>query len=266
MDGNQKMNRKLTPPSLFPLPHPHKPSFHNFTVRMDGNDPTANRYILSFTCEGTVDIGGQPWVRLVVLGQSFILHQIRKMVGTALAVARGVAPPGSIEAAMRRDADVTTPLAPDTGLFLCESIFHTYNRRWGDARGEGHRLDLARFGDAAEAFKAQHVYPHIAAREAADGTMAEFLRGLNDRNFRFSGWATAGKRVPAAEKRRAGGGGGGGGGRGGGGAPPPKKAAVGPASAPVAAAAPVPAPAVVVAPLPVPATAYEASLAAEWSD
>lgn len=161
---------------------------------MPGSDPTAKRYILSFTCEGTVRIGGAPWVRLVVVGQSFILHQIRKMVGTALAVARGVAPAGAIPAALRPGTDVTTPLAPDLGLFLDESIFETYNRRWGSGRGEA--LDLsARFGDAAAAFKREAVYPHIAAREAADGTMAEFLRGLNDRNFRFSSWETAGKRA-----------------------------------------------------------------------
>ena len=167
-------------------------NFHNFTVRMPGTDPTAKRYILSFTCEGTVDIGGAPWVRLVVVGQSFILHQIRKMVGTALAVARGVAPANAIPAALRAGTDVRTPLAPDLGLFLDESIFHTYNRRWGEGRGES--LELCRFGEAAEAFKNGCVYPHIASREASDGTMAEFLRGLNDRNFRFSSWETAGRR------------------------------------------------------------------------
>ena len=39
---------------------------------------------------------GQPWVRLVVTGQSFMLHQIRKMVAVAVAVMRGVAPDNAI--------------------------------------------------------------------------------------------------------------------------------------------------------------------------
>ena len=192
---------------------------------MPGTDPTAKRYILSFTCEGTVDITGSPWVRLVVVGQSFILHQIRKMVGTALAVARGVAPPNAIPSALRAGTDVTTPLAPDLGLFLDESIFETYNRRWGEGRDAA--LDLSgRFGAAADAFKKEAVYPHIAAREAADGTMAEFLRGLNDRNFKFSSWETAGKRAAGGSEKGGG------------------KRGRGPALGEVGAVAPPPAPAV----------------------
>ena len=44
---------------------------------------------------------GQQWVRMVVLGQSFMLHQIRKLVGTAVAVMRGDAPPECIQLALQ---------------------------------------------------------------------------------------------------------------------------------------------------------------------
>ena len=44
---------------------------------------------------------GQQWVRMVVVGQSFMMHQIRKLVGLAVAEFRGTAPPGCIELAMQ---------------------------------------------------------------------------------------------------------------------------------------------------------------------
>lgn len=49
---------------------------------------------------------GQQWVRMVVLGQSFMLHQIRKLVGTAVAVMRGDAPPDCIALALQPERSV----------------------------------------------------------------------------------------------------------------------------------------------------------------
>ena len=78
---------------------------------------------------------GERWVRLVVYGQSFILHQIRKMVGTALAVFRGAAPEDAIASALRREGDVATPMAPELGLFLAETVYSHYNATWAGDNG-----------------------------------------------------------------------------------------------------------------------------------
>lgn len=89
-------------------------------------------------------IQGKPWVRMVVTGQSFMLHQIRKMVGVAVAVMRGLAPKNAISLALEPRRDVNTCIAPDVGLFLDESLFDSYNTRWGINRNEAISQDAYR--------------------------------------------------------------------------------------------------------------------------
>ncbi len=72
---------------------------------------------------------GQQWVRIVIIGQSFMLHQIRKMVGMAVAIMRGDAPTNCIQIALQPKRGVPTPMAPDIGLFLDECYYDAYNNR-----------------------------------------------------------------------------------------------------------------------------------------
>lgn len=39
-----------------------------------------------------------------------------------------------------------------------------------------------------EAFKQNHIYPHMAAQEKAEGITANWLRSLNNLNYSFSKW------------------------------------------------------------------------------
>ncbi|RYH30178.1 hypothetical protein EON65_05995 [archaeon] len=66
-------------------------TYHNFTTGKDSSEANSKRYILSFTCSPpSIDENtGLEWLQLSVLGQSFLLNQIRKMVGLAIDVARG---------------------------------------------------------------------------------------------------------------------------------------------------------------------------------
>ncbi|GAB4822384.1 hypothetical protein N2152v2_009430 [Parachlorella kessleri] len=170
-------------------------NFHNFTVRVAPNAPQAKRYMLSFKCAGLLDIDGQPWVKMVVVGQSFMLHQIRKMVGLAVAVFRGTAPPDAIKLALRTHKDLNVPMAPELGLFLDECFYESYSKQWGHQHGE---LGLAPYAQEVQAFKDSWLYPHIARRDAEEGVNASWLRQLNNSNYEFSRWADAvAGRLPA---------------------------------------------------------------------
>ena len=66
--------------------------FHNFTKGLKPGQASANRYIESFHVQDLVLIDGLEWIPTQVLGQSFLLHQIRKMVSVAVDIGLGVAP------------------------------------------------------------------------------------------------------------------------------------------------------------------------------
>ena len=88
-----------------------------------------------------VPLQGKQWVRMVVLGQSFMMHQIRKMIGLAVAVARGAAPREAIGMALSPHRVFPVPMAPELGLFLDQTFFDAYNNRWGDDRDGKLTLD-----------------------------------------------------------------------------------------------------------------------------
>jgi tRNA pseudouridine38-40 synthase len=65
--------------------------YHNFTTDKHPSDASSSRYVLSFTCgEPFIDAASESeWISLSVVGQSFLLNQIRKMIGLACDVAAG---------------------------------------------------------------------------------------------------------------------------------------------------------------------------------
>eukprot|EP01052_Picozoa_sp_SAG31_P022544 SAG31_NODE_1797_length_7244_cov_8.328621_2_plen_288_part_00 len=68
-----------------------------------------------------------------VVGQSFILHQIRKMIGLAVHIATGRAPAVALDAALSKQT-VPTPMAPGLGLLLDETLYKAYNAKINKCR------------------------------------------------------------------------------------------------------------------------------------
>lgn len=77
-------------------------NFHNFTTRTKAEDPSAQRFIISFDATTVVNVEGIEFVKCEVVGQSFMLHQIRKMIGLAVAIMRNAAPESLLETALQK--------------------------------------------------------------------------------------------------------------------------------------------------------------------
>ncbi|XP_047077151.1 tRNA pseudouridine synthase A-like isoform X1 [Lolium rigidum] len=155
-------------------------NFHNFTTRTKAEDPAAKRFIISFTADRVVSLDGIDFVRCEVVGQSFMLHQIRKMVGLAVAVMRNCAPESIYDVAFRKDIRLNVPTAPEVGLHLDECMFTSYNMKWKDTH---EAVSIEPYAEDAEDFKIKYIFPHIAAMEHKEGAVALWLHSLNSRNY-----------------------------------------------------------------------------------
>ena len=109
-------------------------------------------------------------------GQSFLLHQIRKMVALIVAVARGDAPEAAIHHHLTAArAGRALPLAPGCALTLRRCWYEQYERRRPADKPSLH-FDAAAVA-AQDAFLNEHIRPHIAARERA-GEFREWLAAI----------------------------------------------------------------------------------------
>ncbi|XP_031405794.1 tRNA pseudouridine synthase A-like [Punica granatum] len=155
-------------------------NFHNFTTRTKAEDPSASRYIISFDASNMVTVEGFEFVKCEVVGQSFMLHQIRKMMGLAVAIMRNCAPESLFEKAFEKDVNINVPTAPEVGLYLDECLFSSYDQKWEESHEE---LSMKAYAEEAEEFKMKYIYSHIASTEHKEGVVALWLHSLNHQNY-----------------------------------------------------------------------------------
>ncbi|ELK14238.1 tRNA pseudouridine synthase A [Pteropus alecto] len=150
-------------------------NFHNFTSQKGPREPSAQRYVLDMFCEEPFERDGLEFAVIKVTGQSFMTHQIRKMVGLVVAIAKGYAPEDVLERSWG-EAKVDVPKAPGLGLVL-------------------ERVHFER------AFKEQHIYPTIVSTERHERSMAQWLSTLPVHDFSATAQAAASPRgqVPSPQ-------------------------------------------------------------------
>uniref|UniRef100_A0A7S4H854 Pseudouridine synthase I TruA alpha/beta domain-containing protein n=1 Tax=Guillardia theta TaxID=55529 RepID=A0A7S4H854_GUITH len=132
-------------------------SFHNFTSGKKKGDADAKRYIVSFKVGERVIFDGYEYLELRVEGQSFLLHQIRKMIGLVVFTIRYKCDNKEKLSIVWSDKKVHIPLVPGVGLFLNKVLYRTYNK----TNKHLQPLDFEDVKDKIEDFKTKMV--HIVA-------------------------------------------------------------------------------------------------------
>ncbi|XP_048199124.1 tRNA pseudouridine synthase A isoform X1 [Perognathus longimembris pacificus] len=164
-------------------------NFHNFTSQKGPKEPSARRYILEMYCEEPFVREGLEFAVIKVKGQSFMMHQIRKMVGLVVAIVKGYAPESVLERSWGEEK-VDVPKAPGLGLVLERVHFEKYNQRFG-RDGLHEPLDWTQEEGKVAAFKEQHIYPTIVSTERDERSMAQWLSTLPVHDFSATALAAA---------------------------------------------------------------------------
>lgn len=140
-------------------------NYHNYTVEKIFRDPSAQRVIKSFVCSPTpILINGTEWLSLKVHGQSFMMHQIRKMVGMVTMAVRCGADVEKLVKESYKNQRMSIPKAPGLGLLLERPIFDSWNQKAAKDLGR-EPIDFGKFEKEIDEFKQREIYERIFREE-----------------------------------------------------------------------------------------------------
>lgn len=142
-------------------------NYHNYTILKTFKDPSSKRHIKSFKIgPKPIIIHDTEWLSLKVHGQSFMMHQIRKMVAMAALVVRCSSPMELIKDTYTA-AKISIPKAPSLGLLLEAPVFHNYNEKIAKDF-DRERLDFEKYREKMDEFKQREIYDRIFRVENAE--------------------------------------------------------------------------------------------------
>lgn len=151
---------------------PH--NFHNFTLGKEFKDPSAIRFMKDIKVSEPFVIGEcmTEWVSIKIHGQSFMLHQIRKMISMATLVTRCCCPPERISESYGPQK-INIPKAPALGLLLECPVYEGYNKRLEEFGYQP--IDFSKYQDKMDSFKMKHIYDKIYQEEVNENVFNAFF-------------------------------------------------------------------------------------------
>ncbi|KAL7943533.1 pseudouridine synthase [Trichoderma barbatum] len=166
-------------------------NFHNYTVQKSHGDPSSKRHIRSFVVNPKpIIIGDTEWLSLKVHGQSFMMHQIRKMVGLVTLMVRCGTTLDRITESYG-PKKMAIPKMPGLGLLLERPVFENYNKRAKETLGR-EDIDFDRYNEKLEAFKQEQIYSRIFGVEEKDNSFHTFFTQIDQFRSNHFLWLTAG--------------------------------------------------------------------------
>ncbi|KAK0639712.1 pseudouridine synthase [Cercophora newfieldiana] len=165
-------------------------NFHNYTILKSATDPSAKRHIKSFQAETTpIHIGDTEWISIKIHGQSFMMHQIRKMIAMAVMVVRSGAPLDLIPQSYEHRR-ISIPKAPGLGLMLERPVFAEASKKAVSLGKDA--IDFAQYDAKIQEFKDQHIYKRMFEVEEKENSFHLFFNQVDNYRTDYFLWVTAG--------------------------------------------------------------------------
>lgn len=165
-------------------------NYHNFTLGKKFQDPSARRFMKSTSVSDPFIIEGSEWISIKIHGQSFMLHQIRKMISMASLVVRTGCPVTRITDCFG-PAKINIPKAPALGLLLECPVYEAYNSKLEELGYNG--IEFSGYQKEMDAFKMKHIYDKIYAEEQNQKVFQGFFEFLD--KFKNSEARTGGRHI-----------------------------------------------------------------------
>ncbi|KAL0221986.1 hypothetical protein RCL1_001840 [Eukaryota sp. TZLM3-RCL] len=152
-------------------------NFYNFTSDLQREDPKCKREILSISV-GEFNHNNVTFLVVKLYGRSFLLHQIRKMIGTSMAVFRSILPAKYLTLALTAETSLPTPKAPAEGLLLDGVEYEYYAEKYPDSINS----EILDCPEKTE-FKTSILYPSMLKLIQGSTVFTDFLESVDDSNF-----------------------------------------------------------------------------------
>ncbi|WVQ73440.1 tRNA pseudouridine(38-40) synthase [Cryptococcus sp. DSM 104548] len=158
-------------------------NFHNFTVGKPFNDRAVKRFMIKLEVKDPKVYGDIEWISVQIHGQSFMLHQIRKMISMAMLACRTGSPPSLLPETFG-PKKIHIPKAPPLGLLLEAPQFGVYNERIDKKmHGITEDRDPVNFGLYAEeiyAFKVKWIYEMLRQEELEKNVFHKWMQMMDN--------------------------------------------------------------------------------------
>lgn len=152
-------------------------NYHNFSVGKESYETNSKRVIYNAQCEEKlIVIDNVEFAVIRIKGGSFLMHQIRRMIGLFLAVIRGVTDASIFDRAFS-DQDVRIPTAPGLGLVLNDIHYDRFNSGH-PAQGEYEQFTWTEFDEAIDEFQQAIIDPQIFRTEIENQVMFDWVEAL----------------------------------------------------------------------------------------